>query len=361
VKATGISIRAFRNLENVELAPVETVNVICGENGQGKTNLLEALWLFTGARSFRGAKEAELVPLGGERAEIALSFDAFSRKMELRLRYGAKRGAFLNGVEEGSAVDLAGNFLAVVFSPVHLSLVKGAPAERRRALDAVIAQLKPRYRRVAAEYERLLTQRNTLLKDAQFSASLLDTLDIWDEALAKTGSLLSRTRESYLRRLSPAATEIYAGIAGGREALSLEYEASAARDGVLSEETMLAALRANRADDLRTGVTSVGPQRDDFAIRLSGLSARTYGSQGQQRSAVLALKLAECALMEEVAGEAPVVLLDDVMSELDEHRRDYLLHHLQDRQIFLTCCDPNQIAGAEAIFSVEGGRFTRTK
>ena len=361
MRATGISIRAFRNLRDVSIEPVETVNVICGENGQGKTNLLEALWLFTGARSFRGAKEAELVPLGGEQAAITLDLFADSREMQLQLRYGAKRGAFCNGVEEDSAADLAGNFLAVVFSPAHLSLVKGAPAERRRALDAVIAQLKPRYRKVAAEYERLLAQRNTLLKDVSFSASLLDTLDIWDEALAKAGALLSRTRESYLRRLSPAATAIYAGIAGGREELSLAYEASAARDGVLSEETMLAALRQNRADDLRTGVTSVGPQRDDFAIRLSGLSARTYGSQGQQRSAVLALKLAECTLMEEVAGETPVVLLDDVMSELDEHRRDYLLHHLENRQIFLTCCDPNQVAGAEAVFSVEAGRFTRTK
>ncbi len=361
MRVDEISVRAFRNLHNVALAPCAGVNVICGENGHGKTNLLEALWLFTGARSFRGAKENELLPVGEEFSELTLRFFAYRREMELRRRYGAKSAVFLNGVEEESASAAAGSFLAVVFSPAHLTLVKGGPAERRRALDTVIAQLKPRYRRVALEYDRLLRQRNQLLKDVQLSPALLDTLEVWDDALAKTGALLTRTRQTYLEKLAPFANDIYDGIAGGREALSLSYEASCALDGEISESAMREKLRRARQDDLRTGITSVGPQRDDFAIALSGLAARSYGSQGQQRSIVLAFKLAECALMEEVSSETPVVLLDDVMSELDEHRRDYLLHHLRDRQIFLTCCDPNQIAGAEAIFEVENGQFTRVR
>jgi len=361
VRVDRIDARAFRNLHGVSLAPCAGVNVICGENGHGKTNLLEAIWLFTGARSFRGAKETELLPIGEASAELNLRFFAYRREMEMRLRCGAGSGVLINGVEEESLGAAAGNFLAVVFSPVHLTLVKGGPAERRRALDTVIAQLKPRYRRVALEYDRLLRQRNTLLKDAQLSSALIDTLDVWDDALARTGALLTRTRQTYLARLAPFAREIYDGIAGKREALAMEYEASCALDGEISEAAMREKLRRARADDLRTGMTSIGPQRDDFTISLSGLSARAYGSQGQQRSAVLAFKLGECALMEEVAEETPVVLLDDVMSELDEHRRDYLLHHLQDRQIFLTCCDPNQVASAEAIFSVENGRFSQTK
>jgi DNA replication and repair protein RecF len=352
---TALAVSSFRNLQQTELTPVGGVNVICGENGQGKTNLIEAIWLFTGARSFRGAREAEFVPLGGEQSLIDLGFSAFSREQEMRLLYGKRKAAFLNGVESSSVSSLAGNFTAVVFSPTHLSLVKGGPSERRRALDTMIAQMKPRYSRVLAEYQRQLLQRNTLLKDSLIAPQLLDTLDVWDQSLAKTGTLIARTRQSCLARLAPLAAQIYDGIAGGRESLAMQYEATGAASGELSEDAMLTLLRQSRAEDRKTGTTAIGPHRDDFSIKLSGLSARTFGSQGQQRSAVLALKLGECALIEQVTGEAPVVLLDDVMSELDERRRDYLLHHLEERQIFLTCCDPRQVEGAQAVYEVEKG------
>ncbi len=359
MRVDEIKVRAFRNIRDARVAPCPGVNVICGENGHGKTNLLEGIWLFTGSRSFRGSKEKELLPLGEDLAELSLSFFAYRRETEMRLRYGENAGLTVNGIEEEGKGS--GYFMAVIFSPTHLSLVKGGPEERRRALDTVITQLKPRYRKVALEYNRLLHQRNTLLRDAQLSPALLDTLDVWDDALAKTGALLTLTRQTFLDRLSPFSDRIYEGIAGGRESLSLSYEASCALDGEISQASMKEKLRRARSDDLRTGTTSVGPQRDDFQILLSGLSARSFGSQGQQRSVVLAFKLAECALMEEVSGETPVVLLDDVMSELDENRRDYLLHHLRDRQIFITCCDPNQIASAEAIFTVKEGCFQQTK
>ena len=357
MRVTRLSVPAFRNLRDVLIEPVESVNVICGENGQGKTNLLEALWLFTGARSFRGAKEAEMIPLGAEQAICELSFQAFGRAQEMRLGFGRKKAAYLNGVNCASPAGLSGSLCAAVFSPAHLSLVKGGPAERRRSLDLVIGQLKPRYQQVLTEYHRLLLQRNTLLKDISFSSQLLDTLDVWDVSVAKKGALITKTRMTYLERLAPLSREIYAGIAGGREELDLCYQATGAADGVVSEETMLTLLRRSRAEDLKTGSTSVGPHRDDFEISLSGLSARAYGSQGQQRSAVLALKLGECSLMERLTGEAPLVLLDDVMSELDERRRDYLLHHLENRQIFLTCCDPRQIEGASAVFEAKKGKI----
>ena len=361
MKAQHLDIFAFRNIKNAEISPVPGVNVICGENGQGKTNLLEALWLFTGSRSFRGAKESELVPIGGEFAKISLSFYAFCRDMQCEIRYGRVRGASLNGVDEKSAAALSGNLFAVVFSPTHLSLVKGAPAERRQALDTMIEQLKPRYKQVLGEYGRLLQQRNTLLRDAQLSPALIDTLDVWDASIAKIGALVTRTRKSYLERIAPIAGELYAGISGGREVLELSYEASAEIGGNITEEEFLALLRQNRNEDMRTGITSVGPQRDDFSFFLDGVSAKAYASQGQQRSAVLALKLAECTLIEQVSGEAPLVLLDDVMSELDANRRDYLLHHLENRQIFITCCDPHQIESAEAIWEVSNGNVRQVK
>jgi len=358
MKLTGFSCENYRNLKNVNISPVPTVNVICGENGQGKTNMVEAMWMFTGARSFRGAKENELVPLNGEQADLSITFNGFGRSQEMRLLYGKRKAAFLNGVEATSASAFSGSVCAIVFSPAHLSLVKGGPDERRRALDTVICQIKPRYQQVLNQYKHQLLQRNTLLKDAMLSSHLIDTLDIWDMGLAKTGALISKTRATYLQKLDPMAKDIYDGISGKREELQLKYEATAAVDGEISEEAMLSLLKENRNNDLRTGSTSIGPHRDDFDISLSGLSARSFGSQGQQRSAVLAFKLGECALMEEVTGETPIVLLDDVMSELDERRRDYLLHHLKDRQIFITCCDPHQIEGADAVFIADNGIIT---
>ena len=359
MRVASADISSFRNLRDVSLDFDPQVNVICGENGQGKTNLLEAIWLFTGAKSFRGAKDAEMIPLGNDKACIEASFFSEGRMQNARISLGKKKEARLNEVSLESTSDLAGHFGAVVFSPAHLTLVKGGPAERRRALDSVIIQLKPRYQQVLTQYHRLLLQRNTLLKDVSFSSQLLSTLDVWDISTAKAAALITKTRKSYLQKLSPIASEIYLGISQNRESLSLCYQASGERDGEISEESMLSALRESRTLDLRTGTTNVGPHRDDFAIDLSNLPARAYGSQGQQRSAVLAIKLAESALMEQLMGEAPVILLDDVMSELDEGRRNYLLHHLENRQIILTCCDPNQIRGAASVFLAENGKIRK--
>ncbi|MEG2204535.1 MAG: DNA replication and repair protein RecF, partial [Oscillospiraceae bacterium] len=205
------------------------------------------------------------------------------------------------------------------------------------------------------QYGRLLTQRNSLLKAIRTAGGMIETLDVWDSALAKAGTLIQTTRESYVKRLAPFAQEVYHGIARGREAVSFAYR----KAGFDAESDLAALLAQTRADDLRIGSTTVGPHRDDLEVLIDGVSARAYGSQGQQRSAVLALKLGECALIEEVAQEQPVVLLDDVMSELDESRRDYLLHRMDDRQVFITCCDPGQIVGisGEAVFEIADGRL----
>ena len=361
MKLTRLEVKSFRNLKELQLNAADGVNVIYGENGQGKTNLLEAIWLFTGSKSFRGASTSELIPLGGDRADISLCYDDGVRQNELRMMLGDKKEIMQNAVPLGSATELCGGFCCVVFSPVHLNLIKGSPSERRKLIDVIIGQMKPRYLSVLSEYNRILLQRNTLIKDVQFSSSLLDTLDIWDMALAKKGALITKTRQSFIEKLTPFCSDFYEGISNGRESFGMSYQSNIEIDGEISDDTMLSQLKAARPEDLRNGTTSIGPQRDDILININGISARAFGSQGQQRSGVLAIKLGEAALMNELLGQTPVILLDDVMSELDDSRRDFLLHRLEDKQIFITCCDPNQIFDVDRAFEVSEGKIVKTE
>ncbi|HIU31210.1 MAG TPA: DNA replication/repair protein RecF [Candidatus Caccousia avistercoris] len=351
MKILELELEHFRNLSPGLFRPHEEVNVIWGDNAQGKTNLLEAVWLFTGGRSFRGARDGELVALGQEEAALRLSFYSQERQQEARITLrGGRRSAVLNGVPKRGMAELVGSFCAVIFSPEHLSLVKGGPAERRAFLDSALCQVKPPYASVFARYQHTLSQRNALLKDIPRHPELMDTLSIWDERLCRYGEVMVRERGRYLEQFSQAAAEFYAGISGNREQLSLQYQPS--HQGTLAE-----ALAASRREDVRSGHTTAGPHRDDVAVSLSGLQARAFASQGQQRSIVLAMKLAEARLLARACGEEPVVLLDDVLSELDASRQDYLLNSLHGRQVFLTCCEPQAAARLKqgALFHVEGG------
>ena len=264
----------------------------------------------------------------------------------------------LNGVKLRTGSGLAGHFRAIVFSPAHLTLVKDGPEERRRFLDGAIGQLWPKYDSLYAAYLRAVSQRNALLKDARFHTQLLDMLEVYDREIARKGARLVDYRLRYLARLTPYAEEIYAGIAGGKETLGLSYDGLP--DG-REEAAQLAALKAARKEDLAAAVTSVGPHRDALALTVSGMDARQFASQGQQRSAVLALKLAEAAVLRDIAGEQPVALLDDVMSELDETRQDYLLRHIRGWQVFLTGCDGGIVRRMTtgAVFRMESGALTK--
>lgn len=350
-----LRLRDFRNIAELELQPGGHVNIIHGDNAQGKTNLIEAVWLLTGAKSFRGGRDADLVRFGAACASVEAAFFRDGREQTADLAFGAgvKKRARLNEIPLPSGAGLAGVFCAVVFSPAHLSLAQDGPSERRRFADGCICQLSPRYIALLSDYSRTLLQRNTLLKDIAYAPSLLDTLDVWDERLAELGALICRNRAEYVARLAALAGEIYAGISAGRERFGARYVPGGAPEGLARGEYrawLLEALRMARADDLRAGATSVGPHRDDIELSVDGLSLRGFGSQGQQRSAVLALKLAESRLAEQMLGERPVILLDDVMSELDGGRRDYLLNHLDGSQVFITCCD------RQSFDSLQGGR-----
>lgn len=360
MRVTGLLCDNYRNLEHVFLEPDPGVNVIYGENAQGKTNLLESIWLFTGCRSFRGTKDAELVRFGEPGARLQLQFFAQDRDQNAQILIDKRRNASLNGVKLPAANRLMGKFAAVVFAPVHLSLVQSGPAERRKFLDMALCQLRPRYANLLTRYNHTLLQRNALLKDIARHSELLDTLEIWDDQLAALGASIIFDRIHYIEKLKVFAADFYAGLSRGREEFNAVYFQQSGieyKDVNEMKESLLRELKTNRKDDIYSGSTSVGPHRDDLLITVDGKSARTFGSQGQKRSCALSLKLSEAAVIRDLTGEQPVALLDDVMSELDSGRQDYILNHIDGWQVFITCCEPStmlRLKGGKA-FEMDGG------
>lgn len=373
MRLTGLTIRNFRNLESVNLSPAPGVNVIYGENAQGKTNLMEAVYLLTGQKSFRAAREIDFVRFGEETARIEADFICQGRQKSAALALGSKKQAWLSGVE-CTPGELTGEFLAVVFSPGELALIQQGPAERRAFLDGAISQVMPRYLATLAAMSRILLQRNTLIADMQKSgnaAAMEPLLETWDRSLARAAYSVCHARARFLRRLAPPAAEIYQSICRrGDQPFRLSYQPSipapqgadwAEISPAEGEAHIRATLAEARGEDYKNYCTTLGPHRDNFEVTLAGVSARSFGSQGQQRSCALALKLAQCRVMEETLGEAPIILLDDVLSELDRTRREYFLRGEHPGQVFITCCDrgaARQLCGGAA-FRMKEGRLYR--
>ncbi|HCC35888.1 MAG TPA: DNA replication and repair protein RecF [Ruminococcaceae bacterium] len=352
-----IELENFRNIEKCGFEPGEGVNIIYGENAQGKTNLLEAVWMFTGMRSFRGAKDSELVSFGKERASAEIAFFSQGRRQSAELKIKSKRELCKNGVAVKSPAEMAESFPAVVFSPAHLMLVRGGPAERRRFLDTALAQLRPKYAGLLLEYKRALDQRNALLRDAPGHTELFDMFELFERRMAETAAKIINYRLRYIAALNETAPAVYGGLSRGRENLSAAYSFEIPDGGAV--EFIISALAESREHDIRTGWTSVGPHRDDLVLSVDSLSARQFGSQGQARSAVLALKIAEAVILGRFSGEKPAALLDDVMSELDAGRQEYILNHIEGWQIFITCCEPEtvkRLMGGKA-FKMDQGRI----
>lgn len=362
---TSLTIQDFRNIPSLTLEPSPTVNVIHGNNAQGKTNLIEALYLLTGQKTFRQSRDTDLIRFTKKKALISAGFFSSSRPQQVTLTLEpGKRSATLNDLPLPVG-ELTGRFFAVVFSPAGLSLVRDGPSQRRAFLDSAITQVMPRYQKTMSDLSRVLSQRNTLLYDLSHRLAPDDgLLDVWDRSFAKLSYSVINARCRYLSRLSPVAEEIYRGISGGREAFSMSYHPSVAGDwGKVKEqegeEVILEALRKTREEDLKNGYTTLGPHRDDLDLWVDGAAVRSFGSQGQQRSCALTLKLAECGVIREVAGEQPVILLDDVLSELDKTRRDYLLAGLAEGQLFITCCDRTGFSAIRSgmTWQIKGGEL----
>lgn len=371
MRLTRLKTENFRNLAAVDVTPAPGVNVIYGENAQGKTNLIEAIYLLTGQKSFRAAKESDYLRFGQEVARIEAEFTCQNREKTAALAYGSKKLAWLNGVECIPS-ELTGEFLAVVFSPGELALIQEGPSERRAFLDGAISQVMPRYMTTLAAMSRILLQRNTLITDMQKSgnaAMMEPLLETWDRSLAKVAFSICHARARFIRRLAPPAAEIYMDICKrADQSFSLSYQPSipapqgadwADVSPAEGEAHIRAALAAARSEDYKNYCTTLGPHRDNMEVTIAGISARNFGSQGQQRSCALALKLAQCRVMEETLGEAPIILLDDVLSELDKTRRDYFLHGEHSGQVFITCCDRGaaRTLGEGAAFRMKEGQL----
>jgi DNA replication and repair protein RecF len=351
-----LQLRNHRNYAHLDISMEPGVNVFVGANGQGKTNLLEAVAMLALSASPRARREIELVGPVAPASRIEADVESAGRRMELTIALTAEGDRARRTIEvDGArkrAFDLPGHFRVTLFWPDDLGLIKAGPDQRRRFLNQLLVQVEPGYARALSGLRRIIEQRNSLLKRIAAGEESIGALEIWDAELVRVGSEVVGARASAVRELAPAAARCHSEIGGG-ERLEIEY--------VGPPEDFGQAVHNSQADDLRRGVTSVGPHRDDLRVLLGGQDARGYGSQGQQRTAVVSLKLAEAELVDRRTGERPVLLLDDVLSELDLERRGALLRRVgSGGQVVITSVDvgpfpPDLIAGA-TVWSVEAGQ-----
>lgn len=337
MKVKNLKLENFRNISSVNIDFDNEINVICGENAQGKTNIIEALWLFSGAKSFRNTKDSEFIKFGETRSKIYTEFEFLGTKNSAQINFDEKRIAFYNEKKLANPSNLAGKFNAVVFSPSDLNLVVDGPDKRRRFLDTAIGQLYPNYIEILRSYSRAVMQRNKIIKDYRYDKTLSVMLEIFETEIVESGNKIINYRKNYIQMLNNYVDKIYFGISCGKERILSEYISKS------GQNLDLKMLEEARNTDMFTATTSVGPHRDDINFKINGISARSYGSQGQKRSVALALKLAGAEVIKEISGEYPICLLDDVMSELDENRQNYILNHIRNWQSFITCCDTSNI------------------
>ncbi|MZP29673.1 DNA replication/repair protein RecF [Heliobacterium undosum] len=366
----AIELAHFRNYRGLQVDFTPGVNIFVGANGQGKTNLLESIALLSGGGSHRDARDAEMVQWQEEFYRIKAMGTADGQTVGLELAFGGERRklAKVNGRKLRRIADLSETLNTVVFSPEDLSLVKGSPAQRRRFLDRELSQASPAYGDVLSRYARVLTQRNNLLRRLREGAATAVELELWDEQLALPAVETLARRLDGLARIAPYARQIYRGLSRDKEQLELTYRSSFPLPDDRSRwlEAYRKALQERRAEEIARQATLTGPHRDDLQLFLNGRDARIYGSQGQQRSIALSLKLAEIAFIHQIKREYPLVLLDDVMSELDPDRRQQLLSELESKniQVFITTThlhafSPEQL-GRAGIYRVQAGQLSRS-
>ena len=360
MRVKSLSLKNFRNYEQAIITPDSGVTVFTGPNAQGKTNILEALHLCCLGRSHRTSRDEELIRWGADSARVQIETKQLDGTHDVTIllsKTQKKKKTVRIGARPAERIgELFGHVCGVLFSPEDLSIVKDGPAERRRFLDMQLSQLRPQYFYSLQRAVRTLNQRNALLKEIARTPSLLPTLDMWDEQLARVGAEIAQNRREAVAFLSDEAKKAHASLTDGREELRLWYISQTA-DAPDAAEQLLTRLRAARSEDLRRMTTTVGIHRDDMGVTINGKEARTFASQGQQRSAVLSLKLAQLEMAAKETGEAPILMLDDVMSELDPNRRRQLIERIDRVQTFVTCTDLSDLAGARqgAVYHVENG------
>lgn len=329
----SIELKNYRNYDSLSLQFDKGTNIFYGDNAQGKTNILEAVYLCGTTKSHRGSKDREMIQFDADEAHIRMFVkkEGISRRIDMHLKKNKTKGIAVDGIPIRKAGELFGILNLVFFSPEDLNIIKNGPGERRRFMDLELCQLNKLYLSDLSSYNHVLNQRNKLLKDLSFQPSLLNTLDVWDEQLARYGASIIQGRKKFIEEMNGIITEIHRNITGGKEEIRLLYEPS------VSEENFLSVLLRNREKDCRFKLTSEGPHRDDLCVKINGMDIRKYGSQGQQRTAALSLKLSEIYMVKKRIKDMPVLLLDDVLSELDSNRQNYLLNSIRQVQTMITC------------------------
>ena len=361
----SIELHNFRNYRELSLDFDPGVNLLVGDNAQGKTNLLEAIGYLGSGKSFRSLKNSELVNLGQDFAEVKGKVNSQERVQELRwLLFSGQRPRqlFRNGVKKKTAADISGVLNTVLFCPEDLMVLKGGGAARRRLGDNSLCQLRPNYEAALTEYNRILEQKSKILKDRHENPALLEILPEYNLRLCQVGALLISYRARFFEGLGKAAAKYHQSFSGGTEAFVLEYKTVSTVDDPFAPvkdltDRLLEHLESHYRAELESCQCLTGPHKDDFDVTLSGLSVKVFGSQGQTRTAAISLKIAQRELMRKESGEIPVLLLDDVLSELDPGRQDFVLNQITDGQVFITCCEPGRFTKLGKTIEISHGEI----
>lgn len=329
----SLELSNFRNYESLSMQFSKETNIMYGDNAQGKTNILEGVYLCATTKSHKGSKEKEMIRIGEEESHIRMIIerDGISHRLDMHLKKNKPKGVAIDGIPIKKSAELFGIVNVVFFSPEDLSIIKDGPSERRRFIDMELCQLDRLYLHNLINYNKVLNQRNNLLKQIGFNKSLLDTIYVWNEQLVNYGMEIINTRTKFIKDINDIVQNIHHKLSDGKEQLKVIYEANTSADEFASR------LEKSLERDVILKVTSVGPQRDDLSFIVNEKDIRKYGSQGQQRTAALSLKLSEIELVKAITKDSPILLLDDVLSELDRNRQNQLLDSIQDIQILLTC------------------------
>ena len=350
-----IKINNFRNYKNQEINLEKNINIFYGENAQGKTNIIEAIFLSSMGKSFRAKKDKEMIMLGEENSNIELEYEKTDRDGKIKIELGNKKIVYINGIKIKKLSELLGKINVVIFTPDDINILKGGPQNRRRFLDIMISQLRPNYMYNLNLYLKTLEQRNNYLRQIKEENKNENMLDIWDEELANYAINIYNYRKEFIEKIKNKIKKTHGEITNNKEEIKIEYLSEC-----ISKEKYLDLLKQRRKLDIIKGYTTKGIHRDDFIIYINDKELSTYGSQGQHRTAILSLKLAELNIVKDEIGESPILLLDDFMSELDEKRRKNFLEKIEDVQVIITCTEKIDIENKKVlVYNVKSGEIIK--
>lgn len=355
----SLELKNYRNYDELSIDFSSGTNLLYGDNAQGKTNILEAVYLGATTKSHRGSKDRDIIQFNASESHIRIQYEKqdIMHQLDMHLKKNKAKGVAIDRIPIRKSSDLLGQIPMIFFSPEDLKIIKNGPSERRKFLDIELSQLESLYLYYLSKYNKILIQRNNLLKQLSYQKHLMDTLEAWDIQLVKYGSEVIRYRKDFIAHLNLIIKGIHQKLTGNQEEIQLEYDSNVAYDEFLSE------LTRKRQIDLKYAATSVGPHRDDISFVVNGIDIRKFGSQGQQRTAALSLKLAQIQLVKEVMKDSPVLLLDDVLSELDSKRKIYLLESIRDTQTLITCTGLDEFIDQhlpiQRMFQIKAGKIVK--